>query len=463
MKKFFDILGKILFVLIILGILYATYYFYSKYYFDDFIKAQVEVSGTDFYREDKNFCIENIEYNDSVFYKKLEVEPNTGYRVSCKIKTENVSGRDSESNKELNDEESLKQQIGACISIIDTEEQSDVIVGNSDFKEVELIFNSKNRQEVNIAFRLGSIYGDAKGKATFSDIKVEKTDVKDNKWNIVCFMINDIDATLNGKRYKVSMTEEDKYIIKQNLERFKTTMEDFSEGKMDIDTECIEIDKPLKTLSYSEENYYYIEPDDVYDLIDSYVSKGEYDHIFIATRMGDVKTGVEIPVNEWIGLGGIRYDDIGFSNIRLPNDMARTTMYKYDIMSDTFPEEVFVHEFLHTLERNLAEYEDQSSFPALHDSEKYGYSDKGTDGLKKWYKDYMRKEIRSGNTYVGLSDVVYSTMPFNKSDFNESQEVEFYKEPSNIFVGIFNIIKSLFNRSSENPAIGTVKKEVITE
>ena len=43
MKKFFDILGKILFVLIILGILYATYYFYSKYYFDDFIKAQVEV------------------------------------------------------------------------------------------------------------------------------------------------------------------------------------------------------------------------------------------------------------------------------------------------------------------------------------------------------------------------------------------------------------------------------------
>ena len=267
MKKFFDILGKILFVLIILGILYATYYFYSKYYFDDFIKAQVEVSGTDFYREDKNFCIENIEYNDSVFYKKLEVEPNTGYRVSCKIKTENVSGRDSESNKELNDEESLKQQIGACISIIDTEEQSDVIVGNSDFKEVELIFNSKNRQEVNIAFRLGSIYGDAKGKATFSDIKVEKTDVKDNKWNIVCFMINDIDATLNRKRYKVSMTEEDKYIIKQNLERFKTTMEDFSEGKMDIDTECIEIDKPLKTLSYSEENYYYIEPDDVYDLI----------------------------------------------------------------------------------------------------------------------------------------------------------------------------------------------------
>lgn len=463
MKKFFDILGKIVFILIVVGILYVTYYFYSKYYFADFTKAQVELSGTDFYREDKNFCIENTEYNDSVFYKKLDVEPNTGYKVSCKIKTENVTGKDAENNEELNADESLRKNIGACISIIDTEEQSNVVTGNTDFKEVELIFNSKNREEVNIAFRLGSIYGEAIGKATFSDIKVEKTDVKDNKWNIACFMLDDIDATLNGKRYKVSMTEEDKYIIKQNLERFKTTMEDFSEGKMDIETECIEIENPLKTLSYSKENYYYIEPEDVFDLIDNYIENGEYDHIFIATRMGDVRTGVEIPVNEWIGLGGMRYGDIGFSNIRLPNDMERTTMYKYDIMSDTFPEEVFVHEFLHTLERNLGEYEDQSSFPALHDYEKYGYSDKGTDGLKEWYKDYMRKEIRDGTSYVGLTDIVYSTMPFNKSDFDKSQEVEFYKEPANIFVGIFNIIKSLFNRDTQSPAIGTVKEVVITE
>ena len=42
MKKFFDILGKIVFILIVVGILYVTYYFYSKYYFADFTKAQVE-------------------------------------------------------------------------------------------------------------------------------------------------------------------------------------------------------------------------------------------------------------------------------------------------------------------------------------------------------------------------------------------------------------------------------------
>ena len=462
MKKFFDVLGKIIFIAILVGIVYVTYYFYSKYYFNDFVKAQVETGKTEFYREDKNFCIENTDYNDAVFYKKLEVEENTGYKVTCKIKTENVLARTSE-KEEISEKEAEKQRIGACISIIDTDEQSNIVAGDSDWQEVELIFNSKNRTEVNIAFRLGSIYGEAKGKASFSDIKVEKTDVNDNKWNMACFFINDIDAELDGTTYRVSMTEEDKDIIRQNLDRFVTTMEDFSDNQMEITTECIEIDEPLTTLSYSEDNYYYIEPEDVYDLIDSYVDEGEYDHIFIATRMGDVRTGVEIPVNDWIGLGGMRYEDIGFSNIRLPNDMENTTMYKYDIMSDTFPEEVFVHEFLHTLERNLGEYEEEGSFPALHDYEKYGYTDEGADGLEKWYEAYMKGSIRSGNDYVGLSSIVYSTMPLHDSDFEKATEVEYYEEPSNFIVGIFNIIKSLFNNNNTNPSIGTVEEVEITE
>ena len=69
--------------------------------------------------------------------------------------------------------------------------------------------------------------------------------------------------------------------------------------------------------------------------------------------MGDTLSS--IPVNEWIGLGSMRYDSIGFSNIRMPNDLRNSTMYKYNIKNDTFPEEVFVHEFLHSLERNLTE------------------------------------------------------------------------------------------------------------
>ena len=86
-------------------------------------------------------------------------------------------------------------------------------------------------------------------------------------------------------------------------------------------------------------------------MVDSYVQENEYDHIFVGLRMGNTSTS--IPVNEWIGLGSMRYDSIGFSDIRMPNDLQHSTMYKYDIRNDTFPEEVFVHEFLHSLERSL--------------------------------------------------------------------------------------------------------------
>lgn len=45
---------------------------------------------------------------------------------------------------------------------------------------------------------------------------------------------------------------------------------------------------------------------------------------------------------------------IGYSNIRLPNDQ-NSYIYTYDSRANTFPEEVFIHEFLHSLERTLTE------------------------------------------------------------------------------------------------------------
>ena len=85
---------------------------------------------------------------------------------------------------------------------------------------------------------------------------------------------------------------------------------------------------------------------------------------------------------------------IGFSNIRLPNDSS-SYIYTYNNYVNTFPEEVFIHEYLHSLERILKErnYE----IPNLHDNEIYGYKDEKLIGLKNWYQDYMTCSIDAGN------------------------------------------------------------------
>lgn len=115
----------------------------------------------------------------------------------------------------------------------------------------------------------------------------------------------------------------------------------------------------------------------------------------MVVRFGDSLHQNEIKVKDWIGLGGMDYYGIGFSNIRLP-DSESSYLYQYDANRNTFPEEVWVHEFLHSLERTQKEY--GYSVPALHDNEKYGYQNQRLVGLFEWYKDYMRKNITDNET-----------------------------------------------------------------
>ncbi len=121
---------------------------------------------------------------------------------------------------------------------------------------------------------------------------------------------------------------------------------------------------------------------------------------------------------------------IGYSNIRLPNDRS-SYAYTYNSYINTFPEEVFIHEFLHSLERILQErnYE----IPELHDYEKYGYKEEKLIGLKDWYKDYMNCNIKTNEgNLTGLNDVVYTLTPPAKSDFKYTTELDFNKESKNI-------------------------------
>lgn len=438
MKK---VISRIFSLIILIGLITALVYIYNKYYFNDFIKANENKGETSYYRDSsqkynglKSYCIENKDYNDALFFKKISVKKDTPYRITCMVKTENVESDKPETS-------------GACISIMGTADQTIPIQGTMDWQKVTLLVDSKEQDTLDISFRLGGYDGYSKGKAWFSDIHVEEG-VKDetSDWNVVCFLIDNIDVNVEGKQYTYSLTQEDKDLLKDNLKRFANTVESFSNNAMTVSYQTVEIKEPLTSLSYDQENYYYVAAKDVKPLIDDYVQKNEYDHIFIGIRMGDTLSS--IPVNEWIGLGSMRYDSIGFSNIRMPNDLRNSTMYKYNIKNDTFPEEVFVHEFLHSLERNLTEK--GYTFPALHDNEKFGYENQNKTGLKEWYRDYMRCNIDSNAGKTGLDQIVYKTKPIQLSDFKYAQEIKFENVPHNIIDIVSQIISNFKQVMSSN-------------
>lgn len=135
----------------------------------------------------------------------------------------------------------------------------------------------------------------------------------------------------------------------------------------------------------------------------------------------------------------MEYYEIGYSNIRLP-DNELNYIYKYNYNYNTFPEEVYIHEFLHTLERNSRDY--GYEVPDLHDYSKYGYSEDGPEGLKQWYIDYMNQNIEYNGEKIGLPSEVFNYKPVHESDFRYSLQIDALQEPKNII----EAVRSLFNR-----------------
>lgn len=163
-----------------------------------------------------------------------------------------------------------------------------------------------------------------------------------------------------------------------------------------------------------------------------------------------------------IGLdcGSMDYYGIGYSNIRLPNS-SKSYIYKYNERINTFPEEVFLHEFLHSLERTAEEY--GYKIPALHDYEKYGYKNQNLTGLKNWYKDYMNKNIKYLDGYIGLPEEVYTLKPAKIYDFKYTYQIDEFHEPQNIIEETKQLLKNVINNAKNIKKLLNKEKENMQE
>lgn len=413
-----DIISNVFLIIIIV----IAIFIYRKYDYNFYTKGISEKGRTQFsrdsevkYSKDRSYKIQNKLPNDAMFYREISVRPNTPYRVTCMVKTNNVIGSEGDPTA------------GAQICLNGTEEHSSVIQGNTDWTKVEFMFNSKCNSKIEIAFRLGGLLNTAEGTAWFSDFTIEEgAEDEGTTWNFGVFLIDNTNVEIDGNLQEYTMTTSDKSTVSVDMQRLQNSIRSISNNQMNIEYEIIEIKEPLTTLSYDEENGYYIGEKDVYKLINKFVKQKEFDHVFVCTNLPleSVLTQND-KICEWIGLGNMIYIGKGFSNIRIIQQQ-----YNYST-SNTFPEEVFIHEFLHTLERNAKEY--GYEVPALHDYEKYNYTDDRNDGLRKWYIDYMNKAIKdSDGEFIGLPADIYSFKPIKTTDFIYSMKVDKLDEPKNI-------------------------------
>lgn len=283
-KKEKTLLGKITYwitVIILLVLLYYAYQYYQTNNFNNFVRSEANLYTSEFKRDDKvkynnkkSYSIESKEFNDAMFYETVKVEKNQPYKVTCMVKTEDVEAEEGISG------------VGAHISIEGSTERSVAIQGTTDWQKIELIFNSKDREEINIGFRLGGNLGEAKGKAWFSEFTLEEGIPENNSnWEFACFIFKTTSVNIDNKQINLLVTENDVRDIQDTISRFENSCYTMSQGKMTAKCDIYEVNTPLSKLSYDEEFGYYVAPEDVEEQIKSRIETNNYDHIFVVVRL----------------------------------------------------------------------------------------------------------------------------------------------------------------------------------
>ena len=421
---------NIVLVLILLIVLFFSFEYYKKNDFNDFILSEKNIKTSHFSRDNgikyskkRSYRINSPEFNDAMFCEKIKVKKDTPYKISCMVKTKDVISEHKLAGS------------GAQISVENTTERSIAISGTTDWQQIEMIINSKDREEINIGCRLGGFVDDCIGTAWFSDLKIEEgtREAENSDWKFACFIFSSLEASVGDETINCSLSDQDIIDMEDTIGRFERTVPSISNNLMTAQCDIYKIETPITTLTYDETYGYYVAPESVESMIKKDVDSKDYDYVFIIFKLDDKE------VKDWVGLGAMDFYGLGYSNIRLTTK-GNNFLYQYNGRINRFPEEVLLHEFLHSLERTLKEY--GYDRPALHDNEKYGYKNQLSEGLKRWYADYMTCNIDSANGKIGLNPVVYKLKPAKESEFKNSIILDdAFNEPDNIIEEFFNIIK----------------------
>ncbi|MCB1079274.1 MAG: c-type cytochrome, partial [Verrucomicrobiae bacterium] len=105
---------------------------------------------------DHSLKVSSEEGADTSWFVDIPLEPRTEYRLSGWIKTANVRGA-----------------VGALLNLHGTPVKTNAVFRNSDWVEVETIFNSETRDKISLNALFGG-WGTSKGTAWFDDLKLCK-------------------------------------------------------------------------------------------------------------------------------------------------------------------------------------------------------------------------------------------------------------------------------------------------
>ena len=216
-------------------------------------------------------------------------------------------------------------------------------------------------------------------------------------WVIVPKVDADLEADGEITHVDTELTTQEILRVAELSKDFEKRVEDITDGIVDMVVDVEIMPEPLTQLKY-DESFNCAVFDDV--LPESVTSReGSYDCTFCFADLGGGKDAT-VGQNYWglaFGGGGAYCRNYVFVQYT-----GEPTLYSED--GTYFPEEVWVHEWIHTLEFTLDGYE---FVPSADGAETYGYShDEGANSFLGYYSDILNHRVVSPddpNEYLGVT------------------------------------------------------------
>ncbi|MGL5087404.1 MAG: hypothetical protein ACRC68_17085 [Clostridium sp.] len=244
-----------------------------------------------------------------------------------------------------------------------------------------------------------------------SSIKVNAA-TTDTTWKMLVIINPNVQVDIQGNRYVASIHEPEITKLKSVVGRIPNTVKEWSNNTVNVDVDVV-VDYPgLTTMSKWTDDGYWVSPTDVKGKIDVHAPKGKYDSIITIYRTDDMYGNVSVPSGPYWGLGMGPTDDANgatYAAVRLFD--SDHSLWYFDPRNAEYPEEVFIHEWLHGVEQTLA----QKGYagPWTHDAEEYGYTTNNRGSWNSWYRDLMQGNITDPATgkKIGITPDLWKIKP----------------------------------------------------
>jgi hypothetical protein len=225
------------------------------------------------------------------------------------------------------------------------------------------------------------------------------------------------------RRTQRVMSREEREVIHGILERVPPAVASWSHGNAAMRPfDVVEVRRPLRSLSSSGGGNWWAGPRDCRDDVRELAGGKQYDSIYVLWPSGG-----DVQHCGWGCTAGRRegIDGAGFSSI--PSD------HWPSLITDTDPEQGYVHEWLHQVESEYREYGvGPDRLPSLHDADlsscrpasepPFGqpynvYHDAGARTWRPWYEDLMTGRVRrpDGRGCFGLTEELWSLRSADRS------------------------------------------------